>query len=125
MSTQIRYKGRPITTIEKGTVTLKTEDFGLEGDIEVVSEEVVIVDASDVPITENGTYSASDYGADGVSKITVAVPETSDSPLPIEIASETEMNALLDAAEVGSVYKYMGTTGTYENGALYIVEAVT
>ena len=38
MSTQIRYKGRPITTIERGTVTLKTEDFGLEGDIEVVSE---------------------------------------------------------------------------------------
>ena len=38
MSTQIKYKGRPVTTFNKGTVTLKTEDFGLEGDIEVVSE---------------------------------------------------------------------------------------
>ena len=38
MSTQIRYKGKPVTTFERGTVTLKTEDFGLEGDIEVTSE---------------------------------------------------------------------------------------
>lgn len=38
MSTQIRYKGKPVATFEKGTVTLKTEDFGLEGDIEVVSD---------------------------------------------------------------------------------------
>ena len=38
MSTQIRYKGKPVATFERGTVTLKTEDFGLEGDIEVVSE---------------------------------------------------------------------------------------
>lgn len=43
----------------------------------------------------------------------------------LEISSESEMTALLETAEVGSVYKYMGTTGTYENGALYIVEAVS
>lgn len=48
-----------------------------------------------------------------------------DSPLPIEVATESEMTALLTTAAVGSVYKYMGTTGTYENGALYIVEAVS
>lgn len=46
-----------------------------------------------------------------------------DSPLPIEIATETEMTALLETAEVGSVYKYTGTTTSkYENGALYVVE---
>jgi hypothetical protein len=48
-----------------------------------------------------------------------------DSPLPIEISSESAMNALLATAAVGSVYKYRGTSGTYENGALYIVEAVS
>ena len=48
-----------------------------------------------------------------------------DSPLPIEIATEAEMTALLETAEVGSIYKYTGTTGTYENGALYVVEAVS
>ena len=49
-----------------------------------------------------------------------------DSPLPIEVSTEAEMNALLATADVGSIYKYTGeNTDTYENGALYIVEAVT
>lgn len=45
-----------------------------------------------------------------------------DSPLPIEVASEIAMNALLSSGTVGGVYKYTGTTGTYENGALYVLE---
>lgn len=40
----------------------------------------------------------------------------------IEAATEAEMLVLLSTASVGSVCKYTGTTGTYENGALYIVE---
>ena len=49
--------------------------------------------------------------------------EVADSPLPIEVVTEAEMTALLETAEVGSVYKYTGeTTDTYENGALYVVE---
>ena len=48
--------------------------------------------------------------------------EIFDSPLPTEIATEEEMTALLDTAEVGSVYKYTGETDTFENGALYVVE---
>lgn len=38
MSTQIRYKGKAVATFNKGTVTLHTEDFGLAGDIDVVSD---------------------------------------------------------------------------------------
>jgi hypothetical protein len=45
-----------------------------------------------------------------------------DSAIPIEVSSETEMNALLSSGTVGGVYKYTGTTGTYENGALYVLE---
>ena len=53
----------------------------------------------------------------------VAEPEITDSPLPIEISTADEMTALLETAEVGSIYKYTGeTTDTYENGALYVVE---
>ena len=48
-----------------------------------------------------------------------------DSPMPIEVSTEAEMTALLGTAEIGSVYKYVGESGTYENGALYIVEAVS
>ena len=44
---------------------------------------------------------------------------------PPEVATETEMNALLTNAtseSVGMVYRYIGkTTDTYESGALYII----
>lgn len=56
------------------------------------------------------------------SDIVITVPEATDSPLPIEVATEAEMTALLTSGEVGGVYKYTGTTGTYENGALYVLE---
>lgn len=51
--------------------------------------------------------------------------EISDSSLPIEVSTEAEMTALLTSGEVGGVYKYTGTTGTYENGALYVLEEET
>lgn len=54
--------------------------------------------------------------------VVVTAPEAVDNPLPIEITTEAEMNALLETAEVGSIYKYTGTTGAYENGALYVIE---
>lgn len=44
---------------------------------------------------------------------------------PIEVATEADMAAVLTnatEADVGKIYKYTGTTGTYENGALYQVE---
>lgn len=48
-----------------------------------------------------------------------------DSPLPIEVATEAEMSALLTSAtadSVGAVYKYTGeTTDTFTSGALYII----
>ena len=65
-------------------------------------------------ITENGIYDITNYES---AEVNVA-----DSPLPIEVATEADMDALLETAEVGSVYKYMGEIGTYENGALYMVE---
>lgn len=49
-------------------------------------------------------------------------PAATDSPLPIEVSTEAEMTALLESGEIGGVYKYTGTTGTYENGALYVLE---
>ena len=51
--------------------------------------------------------------------------DSTQSPLPIEISTEAGMTALLSVSEVGSVYKYTGTSGTYENGAFYVVEAVS
>jgi hypothetical protein len=51
--------------------------------------------------------------------------KTADSPLPIEIDSESKMNALLQNAtyeSVGAIYKYTGGySSTYEYGELYII----
>ncbi len=46
-------------------------------------------------------------------------------PLPQKVATESGMTSLLETAEVGSVYMYVGESGTYENGAIYIVEEET
>lgn len=50
--------------------------------------------------------------------------EVGGNGMPVEIATEEQMNHMTDwAAVVGAVYKYTGeTTDTYENGALYVVE---
>ena len=58
--------------------------------------------------------------------IVITVPEGEgggiDSPLPIAVSTEAEMTALLTSGEIGGIYKYTGATGTYENGALYVLE---
>lgn len=55
-----------------------------------------------------------------------ALKGAGDSPLPIEVANEEDMTALLETEDPGSVFKYTGeTTDTYTNGELYIVEEVT
>lgn len=50
------------------------------------------------------------------------------SPLPIEIGTEEEMTAILNAAtvnDVGAVYKYTGNTNKYTKGELYIIAEET
>lgn len=41
---------------------------------------------------------------------------------PIEISTDAEMEAVLTSNNVGKVYKFTGTSDTYTNGDLYIVE---
>ena len=41
---------------------------------------------------------------------------------PIEISTDAEMEAVLTSDNVGKVYKFTGTSDTYTNGDLYIVE---
>ena len=77
-----------------------------------------------VDITENGTVIVEPDEGHTMSKVTANVSvQSEDSPLPIEVTTATEMNTLLETAEVGAVYKYTGeTTGTYKNGVLYLVK---
>lgn len=41
---------------------------------------------------------------------------------PIEISTDAGMEAVLTSDNVGKVYKFTGTSGTYTNGEIYIVE---
>ena len=61
-------------------------------------------------------------GKEMESDLEIITSQAVNSPLPIEVTTEAEMTALLEAPVVGGIYKYTGTTGAYENGALYVVE---
>lgn len=94
---------------------------------ELIVRDDVPTQEKTVDIGENCTVEVTPDEGYLLSKViaNVTVPNI-DYPLPIEIATEAEMNTLLETAEVGAVYKYTGeTTDTYENGALYIVESDT
>jgi len=41
----------------------------------------------------------------------------------IEVSTDSGMSDVLTAENVGKAYKFTGTTGTYTNGDIYIVEA--
>lgn len=75
-------------------------------------------------ITENGTYNAGVEGLDGYSSVIVDVPipEVPILTKPQMIYNEAMMLALLESADVGAVYQYMGESGTFEQGAYYVVE---
>lgn len=42
--------------------------------------------------------------------------------IPIEISTDAGMEAVLTSENIGKVYKFTGTSDTYTNGDLYIVE---
>ena len=81
-----------------------------------------------------------DSGYDGLSKVTVngdadlianniksgtnifGVTGTYVDSTPIEISTDAGMEAVLTSNNVGKVYKFTGTSDTYTNGDLYIVE---
>lgn len=77
-----------------------------------------IIPSGSTTITENKTVDVTNLAS-----VTVAV-EATDSPLPIEVATEMEMNSVLNSGPVGGVYKYTGPSGIYETDALYVIEEV-
>lgn len=56
--------------------------------------------------------------------ITLTMPPVTTG-FPLEVSTEAEMTAVLSnvaASDIGKIYKYTGTTGTYTQGELYILQ---
>ena len=64
------------------------------------------------------TGSANTYTPSQMSVAITNIPQS----IPFDIDNDTDMNAVLVAANVGKCYRFTGTTGTYTNGDLYVVE---
>lgn len=117
-SVKITIQNPDAVTPTRETQIVEAEDGKVLGRVTVnpIPNDYLIPDKT-LNITANGTYpDIREY-----SEVIVNV-EATDSPLPTEVSTEAEMTALLTSGEVGGVYKYTGTTGTYENGALYVLE---
>lgn len=86
-----------------------------------IKPEKNLVKATDLTEEEKAQARAN-IGAISLSDLPVydgSYTELFDSPLPTEIATEAEMDAL----PIGAVFEYVGeTTDKYENGTLYLVE---
>ena len=75
----------------------------------------------DVTVTENSDVKA-ELGYDGLGVVTVDVP--SDKGEVIELSTDEEMTNALTAENVGKVYKFVGTSETYETGTMYVIGEV-
>lgn len=98
--------------------------FGLlvEGGTKIPEVNVIYKDALSASLVGGDTATLPIASKKMKSDIKITVPESAFSNIPTEVSTEAEMTALLTSGEVGGVYKYTGETGTYENGALYVLE---
>lgn len=74
-----------------------------------------------ITISQNGSQTFyPDTGYAGLSSMAVTTNVATANP--VTVATKAEMNALLIPGNVGKVYKYVGTTGTYQQNSYYVVE---
>ena len=96
------------------------------------SGKTVTPGTSNIVAVESGKYTTSTVYVKGDSNLTAnniksgisifGVTGSYVDSTPIEISTDAGMEAVLTSNNVGKVYKFTGTSGTYTNGDLYIVE---
>lgn len=93
------------------------------GIFDVTNKSTVVVDiqpnVTDIRVTENGIYDATDNGYDGYRRISV------DTPIgkAINVSTEEEMNAVLtSSSNFDKIYYYTGPDGTYDTRTYYLIK---
>ena len=96
------------------------------------SGKTVTPGTSNIVAVESGKYTTGTVYIKGDSNLTADNIKSGTSifgvtgsyvdSTPIEISTDAGMEAVLTSSNVGKVYKFIGTSDTYTNGDLYIVE---
>ena len=104
----------------------------ITGTLTQQSGKTVTPGTSDVVAVESGKYTTGTVYIKGDSNLTADNIKSGTSifgvtgsymdSTPIEISTDAGMEAVLTSSNVGKVYKFTGTSDTYTNGDLYIVE---
>ena len=104
----------------------------ITGTLTQQSGKTVMPGTSNVVAVESGKYTTGTVYIKGDSNLTADNIKSGTSifgvtgsymdSTPIEISTDAGMEAVLTSGNVGKVYKFTGTSDTYTNGDLYIVE---
>ena len=101
---------KQLTTRAAETITPSTLDQSIASGVYLAGAQTIKGDAN--LIADNIKSGTSIFGVTG----------TYVDSTPIEISTDAGMEAVLTSDNVGKVYKFTGTSDTYTNGDLYIVE---
>ena len=104
----------------------------ITGTLTQQSGKTVTPGTSNIVAVESGKYTTGTVYVKGDSNLTAGNIKSGTSifgvtgsyvdSTPIEISTDAGMEAVLTSGNVGKVYKFIGTSDTYTNGDLYIVE---
>lgn len=139
---KVEVNGATLIDISNDTVTANILAEGytahdktgntITGTLTQQSGKTVTPGTSDVVAVESGKYTTGTVYVKGDSNLTADNIKSGTSifgvtgsyvdSTPIEISTDAGMEAVLTSSNVGKVYKFTGTSDTYTNGDLYIVE---
>lgn len=139
---KVEINGATLIDISNDTVTANILAEGytahdktgntITGTLTQQSGKTVTPGTSDVVAVESGKYTTGTVYIKGDSNLTAdniksgtsifGVTGSYQDSTPIEISTDAGMEAVLTSSNVGKVYKFTGTSDTYTNGDLYIVE---
>lgn len=105
------------TATANGSVTPDSGYAGLKKVTVNVPETKTPTQEKNVTIDKNGTTEVTPDSGKALSKVTISTEIAS----PIEVATTSEMDALAVEENENSVYRFMGTSGSYKTGADYKV----